>query len=125
MDTITVEVWLYGPLSQYSGEKGSHAQTAMTFAQGSTVGDLVERLGIPAEERGITFVNGKLAALPGLQADLSVTLYDGDRIGIFHTKSIWPFQYRFGANLTPELQEAFRERDDRGIRHAYTSKPES
>jgi hypothetical protein len=33
---------------------------------------------------------------------------------------MWPFQYRFGANLEGNLQETFRQREDRGIHHAYT-----
>jgi sulfur carrier protein ThiS len=117
-----VEVWLYGPMARYAGEasRGSFAQLSLELDEGSTVGDLVHRLGIPAEERGITFVNGNLAALPGLQADLNVVLHDGDRVGISHRKSMWPMQYRFGAQLTPELEETFREREDRGVHHAYT-----
>jgi hypothetical protein len=122
MADIEIEVWLYGPLSQYGGEQsqGSHAQLNLEMPADSTVGDLVGQLEIPAEERGITFINGNLAALPGLEADLSVALHEGDRVGIFHRRSMWPFQYRFGAHTTPELQDAFRERDDRGVRHAYT-----
>ncbi len=118
---MKIEIWLYGPLARYGGDAdaGSHAQLTLEMAVGATIGDLVRHLGIPAEERGITFVNGNLAALAGLQADLEVPLADGDRVGIFHTHSMWPFQYRFGAHLTPQLQEAFRERDDRGICHAY------
>jgi sulfur carrier protein ThiS len=117
-----VEVWLYGPMARYAGEasQGSFAQLSLELDEGSTVGDLVHRLGIPAEERGITFVNGNLAALPGLQADLNVVLHDGDRVGISHRKSMWPMQYRFGAQLTSELQETFREREDRGVHHTYT-----
>jgi sulfur carrier protein ThiS len=117
-----VEVWLYGPMARYAGEasQGSFAQLSLELDEGSTVGDLVHRLGIPAEERGITFVNGNLAALPGLQADLNVVLHNGDRVGISHRKSMWPMQYRFGAQLTPELQETFRERGDRGVHHTYT-----
>jgi hypothetical protein len=117
-----IEVWLYGPMARYAGEasQGSFAQLNLEMEEGSTVGDLVRRLEIPAEERGITFVNGSLAALPGLQADLNVVLHDGDRVGISHRKSMWPMQYRFGAQLTPELQETFREREDRGVHHAYT-----
>jgi putative ubiquitin-RnfH superfamily antitoxin RatB of RatAB toxin-antitoxin module len=117
-----VEIWLYGPMAHYAGEasQGSFAQLNLELEEGSTVGDLVHRLGIPAEERGITFVNGNLAALPGLQADLNVVLHDGDRVGISHRKSMWPMQYRFGAQMTSELQETFRERGDRGVHHTYT-----
>lgn len=122
MDTIHVDVWLYGPIARYAGDqsKGSHANLDLEMPAGSTMRDLLERLGLPSEERGITFVNGKLAALPGLEVDLSLQLEDGDRVGISHRRSMWPFQYRFGANLTSEIQESFRERQDRGIHHAYT-----
>ncbi|MGD8399241.1 MAG: MoaD/ThiS family protein [Anaerolineae bacterium] len=122
MATITVEVWLYGPVARYGGDadEGSYAQLDMELPAGSTVIDLIERLGIPPEEKGITFVNGKLAALPGLDSDRGTVLQDGDRVGISHRRSMWPFQYRFGANLTDEVQETFRQRKDRGIHHAYT-----
>lgn len=86
--------------------------------------DLLDCLGLPAEEKGITFINGKLAALPGLDSDRRVVLHDGDRVGISHRKSMWPFQYRFGANLTEEVQEDFRGRPDRGVHHAYTQPEE-
>lgn len=124
--TIRLEIWLYGPVAQYAGEasQGSYAQLDVEMPTESTLGDLIKRLGIPAEERGITFVNGNLAALPGLGVDLGTVLHDGDRVGISHRKSMWPFQYRFGAQLTPELRESFRERQDRGIHHAYTSEEE-
>jgi len=126
MATIKVEIWLYGPLAQYAGEanQGSYAQLDLELPQGSTMGDLVRQLGIPAEERGITFVNGNLAALPGVEADLDLALHDGDRVGISHPKSMWPFQYRFGAHLTPQLRETFRQQQDQGVHHAYT-KPDA
>ncbi len=123
---INLKVWLYGPVAQYAGEasQGSYAQLDLEMPEESTVEDLVDRLGIPAEERGITFVNGHLAALPGLEADLEIVLRDGDRVGISHRKSMWPMQYRFGAQLTPQLQETFRQRQDRGVHHAYTQSDE-
>jgi hypothetical protein len=126
MATIQLEVWLYGPLARYAGEEsqGSYAQLNLELPKGSTVGDLVRQLKIPAQERGITFVNGNLAALTGLEADLDLMLHDGDRVGISHRKSMWPFQYRFGAHLTPQLKNTFRQSEDRGIRHAYTKSDE-
>jgi sulfur carrier protein ThiS len=126
MDTIQIELWLYGPLARYAGEQsqGSYAQLNLDLPNGTTMRDLLERLGLPPEERGITFINGKLAALPGLNADLDIVLQDGDRIGISHNKSMWPFQYRFGASQTQEVQDTFRERPDRGIHHAYTQRDE-
>ena len=122
MDTITVEVWLYGPIAKYAGEQsqGSFAELHPDLPAGSTVQDLLDLLGLPSEEKGITFINGSLAALPGLDSDRQVVLQDGDRVGISHRKSMWPFQYRFGASQTSEIQETFRGRTDRGIHHAYT-----
>ncbi len=121
-DKIQVEVWLYGPLARYGGEqnRGSYAQLHLEFPAGSTMQDLLDRLGLPGEEKGITFINGSLAALPGLDTDRQVVLHDGDRIGISHRRSMWPFQYRFGASVTEEVKETFREREDRGIHHAYS-----
>ena len=118
----TIEVWLYGPIARYAGEasQGSHAQLSLEIPEESTLGDLVDQLGIPRDERGITFVNGNLAALPGLESSLSLVLGDGDRVGISHRKSMWPMQYRFGAQITPQLEEEFRQRKDRGVHHAYT-----
>jgi hypothetical protein len=122
MGTIRVEVWLYGPLARYAGEQsqGSYAQLHLDLAEGSTMEDLLALLELPSEEKGITFINGSLAALPGLDADRTVVLHDGDRVGISHRRSMWPFQYRFGASATGEIQETFRERGDRGVHHAYT-----
>ena len=119
---IQIELWLYGPLARYAGEQsnGSYAQLNLDLPADTTMRDLLERFGIPPEDRGITFINGKLAALPGLSADLDIVLNDGDRVGISHNKSMWPFQYRFGASQTKEVQETFRQRKDRGIHHAYT-----
>jgi hypothetical protein len=122
MDAIQVEVWLYGPLARYAGDQshGSYAELHLDMPVGSTMQDLLEHLGLPAEEKGITFINGSLAALPGLDADHKVALQDGDRVGISHRQSMWPFQYRFGASQTSSLTDSFRERKDRGIHHAYT-----
>jgi hypothetical protein len=123
--SIDLEVWLYGPLARYAGDanQGSHARLDLTMPADTTLRQLIVHLNIPADERGITFVNGNLAALPGLDESLDIALHDRDRIGISHRMSMWPFQYRLGAQLTPELQETFRQRDDRGIHHAYTASP--
>ena len=122
MESIKIEVWLYGPLARYAGEQsqGSYAQLNLDMDAGSTMEDLITYLELPSEEKGITFINGSLAALPGLDADRTVVLQDGDRVGISHRRSMWPFQYRFGANATDEIQETFRGRDDGGMHHAYT-----
>ncbi len=124
MSAIHLDVWLYGPVARYGGpeDRGSYAHLDLSLPEGTTLGDLLtHHLGIPAEERGMVFVSGKLAAFPGIDAGLDLVLQDGDRVGVFHSRSMWPFQYRFGAAMTPQLQQALQEREDGGIRHSYRS----
>lgn len=128
---MSIEVWLYGPISRYAEQVDeevvrdrtvapSHAQLHLELPEGNTIQNLLDHLRLPPEDKGITFINGKLAAMPGVDADREVTLHDGDRVGISHRRSMWPFQYRFGARLDEKLQDTFRQRKDRGIHHAYT-----
>lgn len=119
---IRLDVWLYGPLARFGGaqSKGSHAQVAVELTEGSTMRDLLLKLGMPHSEKGITFVNGNLTDTPGLLADLDRVLADGDRVAFFHGLSMWPFQYRFGAAIGSELKDAMRDRDDGGLYHTST-----
>ncbi len=111
MSDITVDVWLYGPLARYGKEaqQSSYANVRVVLPMGSTIADLLAHLNLPTEERGITFINGQLSAMPGLQPDLEHSLKDGDRVAFFHLNSMWPFQYRDGASLAPGLAEVMRK----------------
>jgi hypothetical protein len=121
MCDILLDVWLYGDLARYAGlaSRGSYANLSVRLTEGSTVGDLLARLGLPTAERGITFINGNLSAMPGLQPDLEHVLREGDRVAFFHLRSMWPFQYRHGAALTSEMSAALESRPDQGLQHAY------
>jgi len=120
MTEINIEVWLYGPLARYGGSTGEvFAQCNLLLPGGSTVQDLLVRLALPSEERGITFINGDLSAMPGLQPDLSHVLADGDRVSFFHLKSMWPFQYRHGVGTVAEFAQATQARDDGGRRSRF------
>ncbi|MBN1875326.1 MAG: MoaD/ThiS family protein [Anaerolineae bacterium] len=120
MVDICVEVWLYGPLARYGGSDGDvFAQMTAQLPEMSTVQDLLAHLGLPTEERGITFINGNLSAMPGLQPDLGHVLSDGDRVSFFHLKSMWPFQYRHDVSAVAEFSEAMQMREDGGIRSLY------
>ena len=116
-----VDVWLYGALKRYGGKaaQGSFANLQLRLPEGSTMADLLSSLEMPTEERGITFINGQLSAMPGLQPDLSHTLGEGDRIGIFDRRSMWPFQYRHGAAMIEEMSRAMGTEKDQGLHHAY------
>jgi hypothetical protein len=105
---IAVDVWLYGTLARHGGkaDQGSFANLKLRLPNGST--------------RGITFINGQLSATPDLQPDLGHILCDGDRVGLFDLKSMWPFQYRHGAMLTDEMARAMDAKEDHGLRHTYS-----
>ncbi len=121
MENITLDVWLYGPLARYGKEadQGSFAHLAVKLLQGSKMKDLLNYLGLPDEERGITFINGQLSAMPGLKPDLNHILQDGDRVGIFHMKSMWPFQYRHGVKATAEMEVAMLKGEASFLHHTY------
>jgi len=118
---MIVDVWLYGALARYGTKAAqeSFANLRVRLPQGSTMTDLLARLGVCTEERGVTFINGQLSAMPGLQPDLGHILHDGDRVGLFDLKSMWPFQYRHGAALTDEMERATVAARDHGLHHIY------
>ena len=122
MAEIALDVWLYGTLACYGGatEQGSFANLQMHLPEESTMADLLAHLKMPTEERGITFINGRLSAMPGLQPDLRHILQDGDRVGFFDLKSMWPFQYRHGAMITDEMERAWGAKKDHALRHTYS-----
>jgi hypothetical protein len=113
---ITVDVALYGPLAKYGG-KTHVSEVRLAFESGARMADVLDCLGIPAPERGFTFVNSVLCAMPGLQVDLDLVLKDGDHIGIFSTKHMWPYQYRDGIHMTEALRLALAEQG--AMHHAY------
>ena len=120
MENIHVEVWLYGPLAKYGGSDDNiFALQNLELLAGTTVQDLLAHLAMPTEERGITFINGNLSAMPGLQPDLPHRLDDGDRVAFFHTKSMWPFQYRHDVGMLAEFKETIGQREDGGRRTRY------
>jgi sulfur carrier protein ThiS len=117
---MRVEVWLYGPLARYGGRDDNiFAQVTPDLRAGSTLSDLLAQLGLPTAERGITFINGQLSAMPGLQPDLDHPLAEGDRVSFFHLKSMWPFQYRHGVAMTDEMQSTLTRREDHGLRSRF------
>lgn len=117
---IRLEVWLYGPVAAYAGDKEqrAHANMRLEMPQGSTLGSLLDQLGIPNEEKGMVFVNGQLTDMPGLDVGRTHVLKDGDRVGLFHRKTMWPFQYRHGASISPELAEALQKLEGGPLHHS-------
>ena len=73
---ITVHVKLFATLRQYRPGLGLGEALPVELPKGATVGDLVQQLGLPAEEVKIVFVNA-------LFRDMGHALADGDELGIF------------------------------------------
>lgn len=121
MTEIYVDTWLYGNLAVYGGDPNERnfANVNVSLQENSTLQDLLNELGMKTEERGITFINGDLSAMPGMQPDLNHPLKDGDRVAFFHLRSMWPFQYRHGVGMIDEMQSAIDNSEDMGLRHAY------
>ncbi|NPV77366.1 MAG: MoaD/ThiS family protein [Anaerolineae bacterium] len=127
MATIRIDVWLYGALAHYGGNPDERvfANPQVSIPEGSALRDLLKALKMDTQERGITFINGDLSAMPGIQPDLDHPLKDGDRVAFFHLQSMWPFQYRHGVGMIAELQQAMLESEDSGLHHTYQSGKES
>lgn len=124
MAEILVDVWLYGELARYGGliDQGSYANPQIKLPENSTISDLLAHLRMPTAERGITFINGALSAMPNMQPDLDHPLRDNDRVAFFHLRSMWPFQYRHGIPMADEMSEAMESSKDHGLHHAYKQK---
>lgn len=117
---MTIDVWLYGPLARYGrGEDNIFANPQVDLPAGKSLGDLLAQLGMQTEERGLTFINGNLSAMPGVQPDLDHILHHGDRVALFHLKSMWPFQYRHDVAATGEFKKSLEQRADQGVRSQY------
>jgi sulfur carrier protein ThiS len=116
-------LWIHGctVIARYGGEAQQigFANLHLNLPESSTIGDVLATLKMPTEERGITFINGDLSAMPGMQPDLNHILKDGDRVAFFHLKAMWPFQYRHGAAMIPEMANAMFSSKDGGLHHTY------
>ena len=121
MVAINIDVWLYGELAHFGGEanQGSFANLHLSLPITSTMSDLLAEIQMPTEARGITFINGELSAMPGLQPDLGHALQDGDRVAFFDQRSMWPFQYRTGVAMISEMSEAMHASPDKGLHQRY------
>ncbi|MGQ9627661.1 MAG: hypothetical protein ACUVV0_12255 [Anaerolineae bacterium] len=119
-ELIEVEVWLYGEMKKYGGEAApGYAVLRLSLPKGTTMRYLLKKLGIPLEEKGITFINSQLTDMPGLLSDIDRELEDGDHIGLFSPRAMWPFQYRFGAPMASKLKEDMRRHPTGAVRHSF------
>lgn len=76
--------------------------------ENSSVGDLLKQLSIADSDRGYLFINAVLCDVPGLTAGNRQKLNHDDHVGIFSTTHMWPYQYRDGVRMSPDLKEALQ-----------------
>ena len=74
---MKIELRLFASLSPYrSNDGGSKVAQTIEIPEGSTIGSVIDFLGIPPDAVKIVFING-------IHAHDDDTIHEGDRIGIF------------------------------------------
>ena len=118
MTLMCIDVALYGHIAKYGG--GSHvAQLKVELQPEACVGDLLDKLGMAAPEKGYIFINAVLADMPGLDAARLEVRHDGDHVGIFSISHMWPYQYRDGIRMTDRLTAEVQARG--ALHHSYAN----
>jgi len=103
-----INITLYGDIASHGG--GKHiASLDLELSPGAVIGTLLEEISLPPEERGYLFINSVLHDVPGLYASVNDELKDGDHVGIFSIRHMWPYQYRQGIHMSPALEAAMTE----------------
>jgi hypothetical protein len=111
-----INITLYGDIASYGGGKYI-ASLDLAFPDGAVVETVLQALELPPEERGYLFINAVLHDAPGLYASQGIILQEGDHIGIFSIRHMWPYQYRDGIRMSDPLKEAMQK--EGGMRNTY------
>lgn len=72
MTTVPIQLKLFADLRRFMPPEGEK----VAVAPGTTVGDLLQQLGLPLEKAKLIFIDGA-------QAGLSAILQGGERVGVF------------------------------------------
>ncbi len=121
MDAITVHARLYGELSCYGAtihRAGKYSSISVKLSTGSTLADLLEYLLMCTSERGFTFINNQVSAMPNVQQDLGYQLQDGDQI-IFFPASMLPTHLQFDVKTTGKMTRTIRVDEDLNLYYVY------
>jgi hypothetical protein len=111
MSNITVSVTLFGELVCYGNrtKTGSYATLDVKLPAGSALKDLLDRLLMCTSERGITYINGLISALPYIQPDLDHILQNNDHITLLPVQKIWQIQQRPSSPMTAQMSAALQQ----------------
>jgi hypothetical protein len=121
MDAMIVHVRLYGELSCYGNSKlhtDNYSDRNVKLSSGSTLKDLLDDLLMCTNERGFTFINEKMSAMPGVQTDLETILQNGDQILFFPLKML-PTQLHFDFRMTDKMTRTVGADEDLNLYYLY------
>lgn len=121
MNLITINVRLYGELSCYGKvvhKSGKYSIVDVNLSAGSTLQNLMEYLLMCTNERGFTFINEKMSAMPNRQPDLDYVLQEGDRILFFPLKML-PTHLHFDITMTDQMTRTVRADEDLNLYYIY------
>lgn len=111
MSNITVSVTLFGDLVCYGNrtKTGSYATLDAKLPEDSTLKDLLDYLLMCTSERGITYINGFISAMPSVQPDLNYILQNNDHITMLPAQKIWQIQQRSSSPMTAQMSVALQQ----------------
>jgi hypothetical protein len=121
MSSITVTVRLYGALSCYGkaiphGENYSIVNVQLPV--GSRLQDLLDVLLMCTKERGFTFINEKMSAMPDVQPDLDYQLQENDQVLFFPLKML-PTRFQFDMKMTDKMTRTVRADENLNLYYFY------
>jgi hypothetical protein len=118
---ITVGVRLYGELSCYGNSThhtGNCSSINVQLPLGSTLKNLIDCLLMCTHERGFTFINEKMSALPNVQPDLEYQLQGGDQI-LFFPLRMAPTKLQFEMKMTDKMIRTVRANENLDFYYLY------
>jgi molybdopterin converting factor small subunit len=121
MGSITVHVRLHGELSCYGATvhpTGKYSSISVKLSTGSRLADLLEYLLMCTSERGFTFIDDNVSAMPNVQQDLDYQLQDGDQV-IFFPAKMWPTKVQFDSKLTDKMTRTVRADENLNLYYFY------
>ena len=121
MNSITVSVRLYGELSCYGKtiQRGENYSTInVQLSVGNTLQDLMDVLLMCTKERGFTFINEKLSAMPEVQPDLDYQLQENDEVLFFPWKML-PTRLQFDTKMTDKMTRTVRADENLNLYYLY------
>jgi hypothetical protein len=116
VNKIQVNTTIYGKLAKRFG--GNHiAILDVELSYPTSLGDLLDQLGIPMDKTSFIFLDAVLCDVPGLTIQHDEPLKEKSHVGIFSTGYMWPYQYRDGMPMSPPLIKAMKTHG--AMHHSY------